>query len=135
MTHLWHDWWHPVGPLIQVFFACIIHLFRSSENAKASSVIHNGAWAWPTGRRYTGEVVQLVTATPPSLVPVPGQLDAATWIVDSKGCYTARSAHKQFTTPGSSVFRSKMERGQKHVLRHTFILWLACKNRLATKDC
>ena len=111
----------------------IIHLFRSSADAKVSSIIQSGEWVWPTGRRYPGEVVQLVNATPPSLVPMPDQIDTAVWNVDSKGCCTASFAFKLLTTLRPSVSWSKLVWGEKHVLRHSFILWLSCQIKLSTK--
>ena len=133
-THLWYDWWHPLGPLLQVFPDRIIHLFRSFADPKVSSIIQNGEWVWSSGRTYTGEVAQLVNATPPSLFPMPDQIDTAVWTADSKGCYTASSAFKVLTTLCPSVSWSKLVWEEQHVLRHSFILWLACQNRLSTKD-
>lgn len=40
--HLWYDWWHPLGPLLQVFLDRIIHLFRSLQMQK--SILHYSKW-------------------------------------------------------------------------------------------
>ena len=75
-----------------------------------------------------------MNATPPLLVPMPDPIDTAVWTADSKGCYTASSAFKVLTTLCPSVSWSKLVWEEQHVLRHSFILWLACQNRLSTKD-
>jgi hypothetical protein len=48
--HLWMDWWHPAGVLIEKFGYRAIYDAQSSLEAKFSSVIQNGNWFWGPAR-------------------------------------------------------------------------------------
>lgn len=47
---VWHDPWHPKGPLLKHFGPGVLYGSGSSINAKLSSMIHNGVWKWPAAR-------------------------------------------------------------------------------------
>lgn len=93
-----------------------------------SSVVEDGAWLSPTGRRYTGEVVHLAFAAPP-LVPLSDQLDSSVWTVDPKGSYSAKCALKQCAISGPHVPLFKFIWGQRNVLQHAFVVRLSTKDR------
>jgi hypothetical protein len=42
--HLWHDNWHPLGPLHEKFGLRIIYDSQSTSKARVSYVIKNGEW-------------------------------------------------------------------------------------------
>jgi hypothetical protein len=44
--HLWHENWHPLGPLHEKFGLGIIYDSQSISEARVSSVIKNGEWFW-----------------------------------------------------------------------------------------
>jgi hypothetical protein len=48
--HLWHEYWHPCGPLLESFSFRVIYDSQSSIDAKVASVLKNGNWHWKPAR-------------------------------------------------------------------------------------
>jgi hypothetical protein len=44
--HLWTDWWHPSGVLLDKFGYRVIYDAHSRLNARLSSVIRDSNWFW-----------------------------------------------------------------------------------------
>jgi hypothetical protein len=44
--HLWTDWWHPDGILLEKFGSRVVYDAHSKADAKLSSVIREGNWLW-----------------------------------------------------------------------------------------
>ena len=47
---IWHDNWHPKGPLLLKFGHIVIYDSASSVDAKHASVIQDGNWNWGYAR-------------------------------------------------------------------------------------
>lgn len=47
---LWHNQWHPRGPLLKFYGPTILYGSGTSTNAKLSTMIYNGYWKWPAAR-------------------------------------------------------------------------------------
>jgi hypothetical protein len=56
--HLWHDNWHPLGPLHAKFGLRIIYDSQSTPEARVSFVIKNGEWFWKPARSEDLVVIQ-----------------------------------------------------------------------------
>jgi hypothetical protein len=48
--HLWMDFWHPIGILLEKYGYTTVYDAQSSAEAKLSTVIHNGDWLWRPAR-------------------------------------------------------------------------------------
>lgn len=47
---MWHDAWHPLGPLLLKYSYRLVYVTASSPQAKLSSVISGDSWNWPMAR-------------------------------------------------------------------------------------
>lgn len=47
---LWHDQWHPKGPMLQTYGPRLLHLPGLHMNNRLSTVIHGDQWVWPAAR-------------------------------------------------------------------------------------
>ena len=57
--YLWYDNWHPHSPLIRHYGREIVTQFGSSINAKLESIMQDGEWNWPIGKRKNQKVEDL----------------------------------------------------------------------------
>ncbi|KAK9275845.1 hypothetical protein L1049_023118 [Liquidambar formosana] len=67
VTFLWHDNWHPLGPLLPRFGTGVIYDAAIPLDAKVSYIIVANAWNWPLSS--TGELMILQSSIPPNLSP------------------------------------------------------------------
>lgn len=80
------------------------------------------------------EIKVLKQNTPNDLVPVPRTKDSVTWLESKTGTFTIKSAMKIIKLGQQRVECYKLVWWQGCVPIFFFILWLACKRRLKTKD-
>ncbi|GKV27354.1 hypothetical protein SLEP1_g36534 [Rubroshorea leprosula] len=129
-TYLWHDNWHPAGPLLEVYGNSIVHDSGIPSQAKLASVISGRFWNWPPARS-----PQLVEMQIPlfDIHPREGENDSVIWLTSPSGSFqTGQTWH---------WLRHKQPRKVWHKLvwfphaipKHSFIGWLAILNRLTTK--
>ncbi|KAL3513895.1 hypothetical protein ACH5RR_026612 [Cinchona calisaya] len=133
-TSLGYDDWHDVSPSIKVFPPAIIQLFSSTNEAKLSSIIRNGEWAWPKGRMLRAEALAMVQASPSYFLPKPDIKDVFIWKIDPSSIFSVKSALKKLSTYPPNVSWYKGVWGKHYVLEHSFILMLTCRRRLATTN-
>ncbi|KAB1212661.1 hypothetical protein CJ030_MR5G009703 [Morella rubra] len=121
----------PWGPL---------HLRASSDDMSSSVVssaakimdICNGhAWVWPRNELFWTAVSY---AIPSSLVPHPDRADLATWRHNPTGLFSIKTAYEVMRDKRPEVPWHQLVWGKGCVPKHSFILWLAIRNRLVTKD-
>lgn len=103
-----------------------------SLGAKVDSIINDGRWRWPRSRNAT--VKEIVDGTARDLVPKMDREDQVVWTLNSNGKYCAKSAWLAIRTTNSEVVWCPLVWFNKHVLRWSFILWVALLGRLSTKD-
>jgi hypothetical protein len=48
--HLWLDFWHPAGILLEKYGFRVVYDAQSSVEARLSSVINDGEWFWRPAR-------------------------------------------------------------------------------------
>lgn len=66
-TFLWHDNWHPLGPVMEKFGSHIVDDPGLSIQANVSDIIEEGHWKWPEVN--SGDQIELkenVIISPPS---------------------------------------------------------------------
>ncbi|GKV01156.1 hypothetical protein SLEP1_g13733 [Rubroshorea leprosula] len=133
---IWHDNWHPSGPLIEVYGQRIVRDASIPPDAKLSVVISGNYWCWPPAP--SPQLVQIQIELfdkldPDKLYPKEGAMDSVIWIPSASG---------KFKTGATwNWIRERQGKQQWHkliwfldtILKHSFISWLAVLNRLTTK--
>ncbi|KAL3509562.1 hypothetical protein ACH5RR_028963 [Cinchona calisaya] len=98
--YLWHDNWHPLGPLLLSFPTKIITSFSNFWHAKLDSILYNGLWCWPEGRRKIEEVEQLIKDIPSNFISC-SQADVFRWKSNSSGIFSVKSTVNLLRVHGS----------------------------------
>ncbi len=126
---LWHDCWHPNGVLYQPNGHRIVLDAASSLCAKVSSVLHNKEWCWRPAR--SDDLVEVQSKL--SLIQL-RESDRAVWNLNTSGKFTIADTWQHLRMKQTEVQWWKLLWFPTTILKHSFIGWLAIKNRLATKN-
>ncbi|KAL0444846.1 UNVERIFIED_CONTAM: hypothetical protein Slati_2207300 [Sesamum latifolium] len=122
---LWHDPWHPLGPLIHRF-PNGPRIIGIPLEAKVSLVIDERGWNWPLITDI--EHLEIVDRLPPL-----ARSDLIGWKKEG-GVLTTTEAYRLFQPLGQKVCWHVLLRGPLRIPRNCFILWLAILERLSTLD-
>ncbi|KAK4384402.1 Retrovirus-related Pol polyprotein from type-2 retrotransposable element R2DM [Sesamum angolense] len=114
---LWHDPWHPLGPLISRFPRGP-QLTNTGLLDKLSVVIKDGQWNWPM---ITDIACLEITYMLPPISKGPNRI---TW-KSKDGSFNTSTAYELFHPPGPKVFWSSLLMGPFKIPKNCFILWLA----------
>jgi len=125
---LWFDCWHPNGRLIDRYGFRLVYDAGSCLEAWVSSIIRNGDWFWPNAR--SDILVDIQSKL--SEVDI-GTTDVPIWNLPS-GVYKCSKTWDQLRNRQPEVPWSRVIWFPLAIPRHAFMLWLAFKNSLATKD-
>ncbi|XP_058222099.1 uncharacterized protein LOC131332062 [Rhododendron vialii] len=131
-TSLWFDNWHPWGPLYKLLDGRSTSILGRAIWAKVSYVVLNGEWHWPRPRNNLIQRIQ--NAIPPTLLPQADKEDEVVWTVSPTGQYVTKHTWEAVRHHGVKVQWAPLVWFSKNVPKWAFILWLACLNRLSTKD-
>ncbi|KAL0285318.1 UNVERIFIED_CONTAM: hypothetical protein Sradi_7176900 [Sesamum radiatum] len=123
---LWHDPWHPRGPLLPQFPLGHTHTFIPSS-APLSTVISEDTWSWP--HITDMESIDITHDLP----TIHGGQDRILW-TGPRGSFSSAAAYDLFRPPGPTVDWTSLLVGTFRIPRHRFILWLAVQGRLSTTD-
>ncbi|KAK4384260.1 hypothetical protein Sango_3079200 [Sesamum angolense] len=123
---LWHDPWHPLGPLISRFPRGP-QLTSTGLLDKLSVVIKDGQWNWPL---ITDIACLEITYMLPPILEGP---DIISW-KSKDGSFNTSTAYELFHPRGPKVGWSSLLMGSFKILKNCFILWLAIMGRLSTLD-
>ncbi|KAL0302173.1 UNVERIFIED_CONTAM: hypothetical protein Scaly_3040000, partial [Sesamum calycinum] len=123
---LWHDPWHPLGPLI-TRFPRGPQMTGIGILDKLSIVIKEGQWNWPL---ITDIACVEITHVLPPISEGP---DIISWKAKD-GSFNTSRAYEIFHPPGPKVFWSSLLLGPFKIPKNCFILWLAIMGRLSTLD-
>jgi hypothetical protein len=126
---LWHDCWHPNGVLYQLYGHRIVLDVASSLCAKVSSVFQNKEWCWRLAR--SDDLVEVQSKL--SLIHLK-ESDRAIWNQNISGKFTITDTWQHLRMKQTEVQWWKLLWFPTTILKHSFIGWLAIKNRLATKN-
>ncbi|KAL0288866.1 UNVERIFIED_CONTAM: hypothetical protein Sangu_2639000 [Sesamum angustifolium] len=119
---LWHDPWHPLGPLISRFPRGP-QMTRTGLIDKLSVVIKDGQWNWPL---ITDIACLEITHMLPPIFEGP---DRISW-KSKDGYFNTSIAYELFHPPGPKVLWSSLLMGSFKIPKNCFILWL-----LSWGDC
>jgi hypothetical protein len=82
--HLWLDWWHPVGILIEQYGFRTVYDAHSHIEAKLSTFICNGEWNWGPAR---SDYIVVIQARLPEVKL--GTCDKPVWTASKRGSYVS----------------------------------------------
>jgi hypothetical protein len=127
--HLWLDWWHLAGILLEQFGYRAIYDAQSSLEAKLAYVIQNGIWAWRPAR---SEALADIQAR--SFEVGLGSCDKPIWDASRKKVYVCLETWEVLREKKQEVLWSKLVWFPLAIPKWAFILWLAMKDRLITGE-
>ncbi|KAL0286392.1 UNVERIFIED_CONTAM: putative ribonuclease H protein [Sesamum radiatum] len=123
---LWHDPWHPLGPLI-TRFPRGPQMTNTGPLDKISVVMEDRQWNWPM---ITDIACLEITYMLP---PISEGQDRISW-KSNNGSFNTSTAYDLFRPPGPKVVWSSLLLGPFKIPKNCFILWLAIMGRLSTLD-
>ena len=132
LTWLWFDFWLPMGPIIPTLGERVIYDSGLQRQTKVTPIIHEGGWRWPLAN--SSELLTLKEAIPQGMVPILDTEDTVTWALSSTGKYTMGSAWNAIRRTAPVARWSNLIWFHGNIPRASFIVWLAFKSKLSTRD-
>ena len=130
-VYVWHDNWHPLGPLKTRFGARIIYDASSTEWAVMADYVDTTGWIKPN---VVSPGLIAVVNNWPNYVPDMGMKDNVEWVLTHDKKYSLRSAWNGIRIAGNIVDWYHIVWYKDAIPRCSFILWLVCKDRMRTRD-
>ena len=123
-TSFWFDNLHPLGPLDTFCFAFDHLQIGFSKSDDVSVIIDEGGWHWPEGKRWTGNVVNIINTLKD--LPEYCSPDKVYWDQKDK-TYSIKEGLILFLPPVAKVDWYPLVWFKNCI---AFILWLVCKSKL-----
>ncbi|GKV02273.1 hypothetical protein SLEP1_g14730 [Rubroshorea leprosula] len=130
-THLWHDKWHPSGPLVETYGTKIIQDAGIPSHAKLAMVVNGNYWKWPPAR--SPQLLDIQIALCGRLYPKEGEKDSMVWIPSASSSFKARKTWHWIRNKQARVSWHKLVWFPQSIPKHSFIWWLAVLDRLTTR--
>ena len=130
-TWLWVDNWHPHGPLLRRYGPRILYDANSNITARVCDIIRDGNWYMP--RALSRDLIAIRDELP-LYNPVGGDVDRVDWVLNASKKFSCKSAWENLRRHQAVVPWACILWHKDHIPRASMIAWLACKNRLSTKD-
>lgn len=131
-TFMWHDNWHPLGPLSRHYGRKVVFKLRRSLDAQLCSIIDEGGRKCPGARNPL--IQETRDNTPVDFKTAVHKVDEVRRLLTGNGVYSSRSVWEAVRTTSCLVRWYKVAGFQQCVPRWVVILWMACHVRLGTKD-
>ncbi|GLT73885.1 hypothetical protein SLA2020_457150 [Shorea laevis] len=128
--YIWHDYWHPSGPLIDAYGSNIVKDARIPFQAKLASVINGNFWQWPPAR--SPQLVQIQMHLF-DMFPKEGKKDTAIWRPSNSGNFKVGQTWNWLRRKKTRKVWHRLIWFSQAIPKHSFISWLAILNRLSTK--
>jgi hypothetical protein len=125
---LWFDSWHPAECLFDWYGYRIVYDAGSAIGPKLSSIIRNGEWYWPSAR--SDNLIEIQRRLPKVAI---GREDLPVWKA-SKWVYSYAETWDQLRVKLPIVDWHKVVWFSLAIPKHAFILWLALRDALVTKE-
>lgn len=119
---LWHDAWHPLGPLLDALGPDAAYLSGIPLESKLSKVIQDQSWRWPAARTMTMHMIQS------SLPFINPGADSIWWVPSKNGLYHTGATWSWLHGSNPHVSWHKIIWFKGMVPRWAFITWLALQN-------
>ncbi|CAA7026437.1 unnamed protein product [Microthlaspi erraticum] len=135
-TLFWHDDWTGLGPLIDISGANGPRVCGIRSMAVVAQAVSNGNWKIPNGRH---PILVLMRSCLPASVPDVSSLlsDIYLWRNTADSPPEIFSSSKMWNTLHPSpppLGWTKTVWFKRRIPKHAFILWIALRNRLTTRD-
>lgn len=119
----WHDNWHALATLKQIFEGIIIYNAGSTDNDTMSMYVNLNEWnlQYPVFTDY----IELVNHFPPYALNIDMQ-DKVEWTLTTSKEYTCKSAWNAIRCVAPIVIWKDLVWGNDCVPRFSFILWIVC---------
>ncbi|GKV46850.1 hypothetical protein SLEP1_g53811 [Rubroshorea leprosula] len=130
-THLWHDNWHPSGPLVETYGTKIIQDAGIPSHAKLAVVVNGNYWKWPPAR--SPQLLDIQIALCGRLYPKEGEKDSMVWIPSASSSFKAGKTWHWIRNKQARVPWHKLVWFPQSIPKHSFICWLAMLDRLTTR--
>ena len=128
-TYVWHDNWHPRGPLKDRYGSRIVYDLGLHHLAKVCEIWDGTKWRWPM----TNSWVLMDMKDSIDFDPKEGE-DVVVWKPNASGKFSIKSAWEVTRVHQHQVEWHHLVWFPKAIPRHSMITWMACKDRLQTKD-
>ena len=102
------------------------------RDARVSSIIRNGSWAWPVAN--SPDLIVLKNSIPNQMTPHQECGDRVIWTLHPGGWFSVSSAWRAFNAHRPPVPWHPLVWFGDSLPRASFILWLAIRGRLGTHD-
>ena len=130
-TFLWHDPWLPFGSIVDNYRTDVITYAALPLSSKTNAVISGNEWAWPIASSW--ELIEIKAATDSLPNPSPGR-DSVSWIPSPSGNFVTSHTWEFLRGSQPRVPWYHLVWFSENIPRHSFIVWLAILNKLATQD-
>lgn len=128
---MWLDHWHPCGPLMQKYGGRIIYDAGSSRYSTVADFIRTNEWAIPNP---ISRALIEVRNNLPTCRPCPGNDVEVEWTLTVDGKFSCKAVWEHLRSHSATVDWAVLVWYRDHIPRCSVITWLACKDRLRTKD-
>ena len=128
---MWVDNWHPNGPILRHYGSRIIYDAGSNVQATVAEFISNNEWHMP--RAMSRDLIGLRNNLP-GYRPNDNREDTVEWVHTKNRVYTCKSAYEAIRGQSNLVIWADLLWHGDHIPRCSMIGWLACRNRLSTRD-
>jgi hypothetical protein len=125
--HLWLDFWHPVGILLEKYGFRTVYDAQSSVEARLSSAINDGE---RFGRPARSEALVDIQSRLTEIRL--GHCDNPIWTASRKGIYVSSDTWEALREKRDQIEWWRLVWFPLAIPKQAFILWLATKNRLVT---
>lgn len=131
-TSMWFDTWLDIGPLSEIVTKRDIYETRLGLKCKVADVFKEGSWIWPHG--WSDKFGVIVNSNLP--VVKDGVRDKVKWKMrdGKKDEFSVAKVWQSLRQEKEKVSWAKVVWFSQNIPRHSFILWLAVKERLLTQD-
>ncbi|PWA64577.1 reverse transcriptase zinc-binding domain-containing protein [Artemisia annua] len=131
-TSIWHDTWGNHEVLGNIVPKAYRYAARMDDNLTVADMIENDNWLWPNS--WVQAIPMLAATTVPKLNN--DQPDKVQWKKSNGELtkFSVKTVWEDMRNQGQQVKWNKLVWYSQGVPRHSFLLWLAIKERLHTQD-
>ncbi|KAK2654980.1 hypothetical protein Ddye_008032 [Dipteronia dyeriana] len=130
-TSLWFDNWHPDGPLFLKWSPRVVYDSGFPLNATVNAIVLVDSWNWPAAMSI--DLVE-IRSRMPSYNSNSNLEDSTRWLPSTNGIYSASFALASLRALHPLIPWFKLVWFPQNIQRMNFILWMAVRGRLSTRD-
>ncbi|GKB12041.1 RNA-directed DNA polymerase, eukaryota, reverse transcriptase zinc-binding domain protein [Tanacetum coccineum] len=130
-VNVWHDKWFSDEYIFKTISKKEIFYAGFSDNATVADLLDENGWKWPPN--WVNKYMFLFNVPTPNLSNRP---DMPVWVSSDgkEGAFSTNRMWKDVRGTDSKVCWYDLVWNSHCISRHTFVLWMAIKNKLSTQD-